>query len=145
MSKVQELANPNQVRDEWIKRLQDLVTDVEKWAKEIGWEVTRIDKKMRDSGVGSYKAPALVFQKEFTRLLLDPISREAPGADGVVDLYRMPALDDVASLYSYKGKWQIHDVQPKKITEAMVDEAEAIPLTRESFEAVVGRIGSHGA
>ena len=33
-----------------------------------------------------YQAPALLLQKETARVLLEPVGRAAPGAEGVVDL-----------------------------------------------------------
>ncbi len=48
------------------------------------------------------KRPALLMQEgPSAGLILEPIARSAPGADGVVDLYLLPAYDDIASLYFY--------------------------------------------
>ncbi len=47
-------------------------------------------------------------QRGTTRILLDPVARFVPRADGVVDLYLMPAYDDIASLYLVKGQWRVH-------------------------------------
>ena len=79
------------------------------WAEELGWSTRRIDKQMEDSQIGPYEAPALILQRDLTRVLLDPIARSAPNTEGVVDLYRMPAYEDVASLYFYDDNWYVHD------------------------------------
>jgi hypothetical protein len=53
---------------------------------------------MEDSQIGKYKAPGLLMQEGTDRILRDPIGRNAPGAEAVVDLYLMPAYDDIATL-----------------------------------------------
>lgn len=94
------IEEPEKLRDEWLSRLCALVDMVESWARELGWASRRIEKEMKDSEIGGYLAPALLIQKETSRVLLEPIARSAPAADGIVDLYLMPAYDDVASLTS---------------------------------------------
>src|SRR5262249_50078611 len=98
MATAEARREPTEDRDQllkgWLKRLGDLVQQVESWARELDWATRRIDKTMEDSWLGSYKAPALIMQRETTRVLLEPIARTAPGAEGVVDLYLMPAYDD---------------------------------------------------
>lgn len=68
------------LRDEWLTRLDKLVRSVRQWAEEFGWATRRIDKNLEDSQLGTYQAPALLMQKEFARVLLEPIARFAPGA-----------------------------------------------------------------
>lgn len=58
--------------------LTALVESIEGWARELGWSTRRIEKKMKDSEIGSYRAPALVMQEETTRALMDPIGRSTP-------------------------------------------------------------------
>src|SRR5262245_30172704 len=95
---------PGKLRDEWLSRLSDLTNLVRGWAEELDWSTPVISKRMKDSVLGPYEATALLMQKETTRVLLDPVARFAPGADGVVDLYLMPAYDDIASLYYVDGE-----------------------------------------
>jgi hypothetical protein len=59
---------------------------------------------MDDAEASTYHAPALLLQQETVRILLGPLARSAPGADGVVDLYLLLAYDDIASLYLIYGK-----------------------------------------
>ena len=47
-------------------------------------------------------------QREIDRVLLEPVTRFAPGTDGVVDLYLMPAYDDIATIYRVGGEWKLH-------------------------------------
>jgi hypothetical protein len=92
---------------------------------------------MEDSKVGPYKAPALVLQRDTTRVLLEPIARTAPGTEGVVDLYLMPAYDDIASLYFYDGDWQLHYPFPRSPIVATVRDAGHKPLSMDSFKEVL--------
>jgi hypothetical protein len=131
------IADWEKVRNEWVNRITALVGQVENWAQEFGWSTRRIDKRLEDSQVGTYKAPALLFQKETTRVLLEPIARSAPGADGVVDLYLMPAYDDVASLYFSGGGWQLHYLFPGTPAVANLKETKAKPLSKDSFREVL--------
>jgi hypothetical protein len=92
---------------------------------------------MEDSQLGTYKAPALILQKETVRALLEPVARFAPGVEGVVDLYLMPAFDDIASLYFYDDGWQLHYMSPASPTIATIREAEHRPLSKESLQNVL--------
>jgi len=121
----------------WLDRLSDLVTSVETWARELDWSTRRIEKKMKDSEVGAYRAPALIMQKETTRVSLEPIARSTPGSEGVVDLYLMPAYDDIANLYYFEGEWKLHFVFPGTVNVSPVEETESIKLTNESFRRVL--------
>lgn len=93
------------VRDEWVQAVEHLVTDVESWCKTRDWPTRRVAKRMEDSRIGEYQAPALVIQADLVKLMLEPIARFTPGGDGVVDLYRMPEYADTASLFRRQGKW----------------------------------------
>ena len=131
------------IRDEWIERLSRLVTDVERWAGSIGWASRRIDKSMKDSVIGPYKAPGLLLQKEFSRLILDPISRESPGSEGLVDLYVMPAFDDIASFSFDQGQWNVHHRLADVEAVATSGDAEARPLTRGTLAEVLDELVRH--
>jgi hypothetical protein len=125
------------LRNEWLARLSELVQCVEGWGQELDWSARRIEKKMHDSQLGTYKAPALLLQKETCRVLLDPISRSAPGAEGVVDLYLMPAYDDIASLYFSDGSWQLHYMFAAAPISAANRIADLQPLSKETLRAVL--------
>lgn len=97
--------NWEQVRDEWVRAVEQLVRDVEGWCREKDWPTRRIDKRLEDTRIGEYHAPALLMQVDLIKLMLEPIARFTPGSDGVVDLYRMPQYDDVASIFRRDGRW----------------------------------------
>lgn len=137
--------DPDKLRDDWLGRLSDLVNDVETWAKELDWSTRRIEKKLEDSQVGKYLAPALLMQKETTRVLLEPIARSAPGAEGVVDLYLMPAYDDIASLYYWEGGWKLHYLFPGDPIVSTISDASSKPLSRESLQEVLEEMSRNAA
>lgn len=125
------------LRDEWLCRLSDLVQNVQKWARDVGWTTRIIEVVLSDSQIGKYKAPALLLQEDSIRILLEPIARSAPGAEGVVDLYLMPAYDDIASLYFYDGDWHVHYMFPGTPTVANIRDAEAKALSLDTLREVL--------
>lgn len=124
-------------RNRWLELLSSLVAQIREWATDLDWSVKDVPKVMQDSTLGRYQAPGLLLQKDFTKLLLEPIARAAPGTEGVVDLYLMPGLDDIASLYYYGGGWKLHYMAPNSPTVATIRDASARPLTKEVFQDVV--------
>lgn len=95
------------VRDEWVRTVEQLVTDVESWCRANDWPTRRIGKRDSESPVGEYVVPALLVQADLVKLMLEPVARFAAGTDGVVDLYRMPQYDDVASICRRNGAWEV--------------------------------------
>jgi hypothetical protein len=132
-------------RAEWLKILADLTSQVKSWAEELDWSTRQIPKKMKDSRLGVYEAPALLMQKETTRVLLDPVARFAPGADGVVDLYLMPAYDDIASLYLVNGEWRVHYMFAGARAGATIRPADSCPLSKDAIGRFLNEMSSHAA
>jgi hypothetical protein len=132
-----QVADPARERDEWIQLLRELVTQVDGWVKPAEWSTREIEKEMEDSVLGPYNAPALLMQRAFVRVLLEPITRFAPGTDGVVDLYRMPAYDDIASVYRVAGEWKLHQASGGSSTVARARGVEPIDLNQENFLRVL--------
>lgn len=131
------------MHDEWLYRLSDLIQDVQKWATDIGWITRKIEVTLSDSQLGKYKAPALLLQEDTIKILLEPIARSAPGAEGVVDLYLIPAYDDIASLYFYDGEWNLHYMFPGTETVGSIREAAAKTLSSETLREVLEAIKSN--
>ena len=139
------IANWEQARDEWLGRLSGLVESVEAWAKDLGWSTRRVEKKMDDSQLGAYSAPGLLMQESTTRVLLEPIARFAPGVDGVVDLYLMPAYDDIATLYFYDGCWHLHYWFPGMPMAGDLWQTKGKPLSKESVMEVLDEMRKNAA
>ena len=134
-----------ELRDDWLKVLTDLTNQVRSWAEELDWSTRQVTKKMKDSRLGAYEAPALLMQKETIRVLLDPIARFTPGADGVVDLYLMPAYDDIASLYRVDGEWRLHYLFPGTPTVTTIQKAESHPLSKDVIRRVLNEMSINAA
>lgn len=132
-----------QIREDWLHRLSDLVQNVKAWAEGLGWATKKINVTLTDSQIGRYSAPALLMQEDNVRMLLEPIARSAPGADGVVDLYLVPAYDDIASLYLYNNGWHVHYMFPGSATVATIRDAEARPLSLDSLRDVLEAMKEH--
>jgi hypothetical protein len=131
----QEVVNRLAARREWIGRVSALVAQVEDWVKQLGWSTRRIEKRLEDSYIGKHLVPALLMQQETCRVLLEPVGRSAPGVDGVVDLYLMPAYDDIATIYYHDGLWNLHCVFPWEAAPAEnTREAMGKPLSIESLQ-----------
>lgn len=131
-------------RIDWIDRVNDLVKQVEQWAKGLGWATRRIEKKLDDSQIGKHRVPALMMQDGICRILLEPVGRTTPGTDGLVDLYLMPAYDDIASLYFYENRWNLH--YPRSDASGVpVREASSEPLSKETLQKVLDELKAHAA
>jgi hypothetical protein len=129
----------------WHKRVSDLVGQVEQWGRELGWSTRRIEKNLEDSLVGKHQAPALLLQEDTWRILLEPIGRSAPGVEGVVDLYLMPAYDDIATLLFYGDRWNLHYLPWDDPAAATVKEKAGVPLSKEALRRVLEEMKQHAA
>jgi hypothetical protein len=131
--------------DDWMSRLAALIDLVDAWVTAAGWSTRRVEKKMQDSEFGTYQAPALLMQEGTTRVILEPIARSAPGADGVVDLYLLPAYDDIASLYLYAGGWNVHYPFPGDPLVPVVEEIPPRPLSEETLKEILEEMAKNAA
>ena len=132
-------------RANWICRIDSLVKQVEEWARELGWSTRRVEKTLDDTRIGEHRVPALLMQEETCRVLLEPLGRSAPGVEGVVDLYLMPAYDDIASLYYSKGQWNLHYMFPGTESAATISEAAALPLSKQVLGKVLAEMRQNAA
>jgi hypothetical protein len=132
-----------EVRDRWRRRLDDLVGKVRGWVEPEHWVTKPYPKKMRDIDGTVFEVPSLFIQKGPTRLLLDPIAYDAPGTEGVVDLYLMPTYDDTASLYLVDGRWQIHYIFPDQPAVAGIQQPEVMELSGKTINRVLDEIVAH--
>lgn len=129
----------------WNERVTSLVGQVERWAREMDWSTRRVEKKLDDARIGKHRVPALLMQQDTCRVLLEPVGRSAPGTEGIVDLYLMPAYDDIASLYYYGNQWNLHYLFPGTKPVATVREAESMLLSKKSLEKVLAELRQHVA
>ena len=125
---------------DWLGRLSELMSSVEAWAVDLGWTTRRIELTRQDSLAGTYLAPALLLQDRACRILVEPITHRAPGVDGVVDLYAMPAYDDIATLYLLDGQWSIVD---RDSATGAVQDADQSQLTAAVLGDVLAKMKQH--
>jgi hypothetical protein len=127
--------NWEQVRDEWVRAVEQLVSDVEGWCREQDWPTRRIDKRLEESRIGEYVVPALIIQADLVKLMLEPAARFASGSEGVLDLYRMPQYDDAASILRRDSGW----VYVATITEDKLAREQRFNLPDSDVAGVTGR------
>ena len=123
--------------DLWQERVSLLVENVRKWAVDLGWSTKPIEKKLDDAELGRHIVPALVMQKNTTRILLEPYARKTLDSDGSVDLYLLPTYDDLASLYHDQNGWRVHYMFPGTPPVSTLKDASPLPLTKDVFETIV--------
>ncbi len=134
------VTDSSQLREQWLSSLDELIVTVKAWCEPDGWVTRKIDKTMRDSQLGKHSAPALLMQRDTTRVLLDPVGHSAPEAEGVVDLYLLPAYDDIARLVSRNKQWSIFYLFRSRAGNSprlKGIEEEFLPLTRETLRAIL--------
>jgi hypothetical protein len=84
-----------QQRDQWIARVEALVTQVTEWSIAEGWTVERAPKTIREKLLGTYDVSKLHVKLPGGELILEPIGIQVPGEDGRVDLEAFPTLNRV--------------------------------------------------
>jgi hypothetical protein len=141
-----EVEGPEVVVARWQERLNILVRQVKEWVEKDRWRTRIIEKPIDDRELGRHKVPVLLMERDTVEVALNPVSALVPGAEGAVDLYLVPAYDDIASLYFENGQWIIHYTFPADPGETdSVIEPKVMPLSEETIIQVLNSIVSHGA
>ena len=73
------------------------------------------------------------------------MARFAPGSEGVVNLYLMPAYDDIASLFIVNGEWRLHYTSPRNQSVEKTTESEPRMLSKETLAEVLNEMSNHAA
>jgi hypothetical protein len=130
--------------DQFVSRVNELVESTRRWVEPHEWVTKPYPKKMRDEDRNAFEAAALFLQKGPVRVLLDPVSFDVPGAEGLVDIYLMPTYDDMASLYFENGEWRIHYAFPPDPRESRsIVETQSLSLSERSIVQVLDSIADH--
>ncbi|SFI78387.1 hypothetical protein [Planctomicrobium piriforme] len=127
-------------RSRWIERVEALATQIETWARLDDWSTRRIQFRMKDAVIGNHTLPAVLMQKETCKVILEPVARSSPRAEGIVDLYLLPEYDDIASIYFYGGDWHLHYMFKESPTVNTIRDAERVDLTPENFEKILSEM-----
>jgi hypothetical protein len=131
-------------REQFRRRVEELVARFEVEVDRGEWVTRRYPKKLRDDSRQVYEVPALYLQKGPTSLLLDPVGYDVPGAEGAADLYLMPTYDPTASVYFEGGEWVIHYAEPPDRAEAPAEvETKAVHLSADTINQVLNSIAEH--
>jgi hypothetical protein len=128
--------------EQFKQRVEELVARFEGEVDRREWVTRRYPKRLRDDSGLVYEVPALYLQKGATKLLLDPIGYDVPGALGAADLYLMPTYDPTASVYFEDGQWMIHYNSPPDPIETR-SPVEAQALSTETINEVLNSIADH--
>jgi hypothetical protein len=133
------------VKAAWVDRLGMLVDQVEGWARKSGWRTRRIAKTLNERRLGTYSAPVLLMEKDTVEVVLNPVARFVPGADGAVDLYAAPAYDDLASLYFEGDHWVVHyGKRPDPLDAEGVVEIKPYPYSEQTIVRILDTMAING-
>ena len=139
------ISDPEAVKAEWLDRLNALVGEVEGWARASGWRTRRIAKTVNERRLGTYKVPVLLMEKDTVEVVLNPVARFVPGADGAVDMYLAPAYDDIASLYFEGDHWVVHyGERPGPMATEGAVEVTPRPFAEQTIRTILDGITAHG-
>ncbi|HLN33585.1 MAG TPA: hypothetical protein VK395_38015 [Gemmataceae bacterium] len=137
--------DPEAVKAEWLGRLGSLVDEVEGWARASGWRTRQIAKTVKERRLGTYRVPVLLMEKDTVEVVLNPVARFVPGADGAVDLYVAPAYDDIASLYFEGDHWVVHyGERPDPLATQSVVEITPHPYGEHTIRAILDGMAVNG-
>lgn len=129
---------------EWLGRLNALVSLIKGWVEASGWRTRQTTKPVTEAGLGRYEAPLLLMERGGVEVVLSPLARVSPGVDGVVDLYLMPAYDDVASLHFENGRWRVRSaIALDATTSRPSNEAKQLPLGEAAINRILDATAGH--
>jgi hypothetical protein len=139
-----QIENPEAVLARWQDGPNIVVQEVKAWVEKAGRRTRTIEKSINDRKLGKHTVPVLLMEKDAVEVALNPASPLVPGGEGAVDLYLVPAHDDIATLYFESGRWVIHyHVQPETQETPSACETELLPLSEETIIRVLNSIASH--
>lgn len=121
----------------WVEKLGRLIEDLRTWSNELDWSTRVITKTMRESDVPPYEAPALLLQKEFTRLLVEPYGRRVVGGGSGLDVYVMPEYEDTAQICDGSGRWVIIHDDLAQLKAGGGDSRTKKRLTRANWKSLI--------
>ena len=128
---------PDAVRAEWLDRLQALASEVKGWVEKHDWRTRLVSKPVRDGILGRFEVPLLLMEKVGVQVALNPVPPFVSRSNGCVDLYIVPAYDEVAGLYCEDGVWTLFYVFQEDGPKDHRREAEALPFLEDSLIRVL--------
>ena len=119
---------------EWLGALEKLCGEVEEWATRRDWAVKRDKKQLSEPLLGDYSAPRLLIHTLEARLLLDPITRFAAGAEGLAELCVLPSYDS-AQILRHRNRWYIR-LPDADSRSQMLSEATFVKTVRQLLKSL---------
>lgn len=86
------------MKSEWLDAVNQLVVQIEGWAKKQGWASHRGTLSISEPGLGTYEVPMLTVEIPGGEVYVKPIARVVGGGDGRVDIQAFPTLSRVKLL-----------------------------------------------
>ena len=135
------LGDVEAARAEWCGTVNALASRVRGWVEGHEWRTRLVSKPTRDPLLGRFEVPLLLMERNGVQIALNPVSRflvtaEDGVEEGSVDLYVVPAYDEVASLYYDGETWTLFYVFDRTATDRR-GRAEVMPLTAGSMLRVL--------
>lgn len=96
------------VLQEWERAADGLVASTESWAQELGWVTRRVEKRLSETFLGTYKIPQLLMHAAPNLYVLDPVARFVPGAAGAFELSIQPSFSTAGLSRDFGGIWYAH-------------------------------------
>ena len=92
---------------EWVEAQDKMLEVAKAAAASKGWYAQKDEKEVRESLLGTYKAPRLRIKSLDREVVFDPIARFCAGQRGVVDLVHLTTYETVYLVTFKDGQWQI--------------------------------------
>ena len=101
--------------DEWKNALNQLAAEVVLWANEENWSIHKESRTLRESGLGSYRAPVIRLKSAQGEIWIEPTARFTAGTgEGRVDITGWPSHSR-ATLIRQGDRWKIYDERFKQM------------------------------
>lgn len=123
-------ADAARMKAEWLRQLDDLMADIDRWLEPAvaeGLRVTKGKTELIERGLGSYSAPVRTVEFAGNRVTIEPVARVIVGGHGRVDV-KSPRVTASLIFWKPEERWLI-------VRERNWERRE--PLTEESFERLM--------
>jgi hypothetical protein len=94
-------------RAEWLHTIEQILGEIEHWAHDAGWLVSRSRRTIQEDSIGTYDAPILQVKTPPGNLIVEPIAYSIfSGVKGRIDLYAWPSMHRVR-LVKVDDQWRV--------------------------------------
>ncbi len=107
------------VRDEWIRSVDTVMTEVQEWCSQLGWTHRHIPKDIFERLLGSYEMESLLFYAEGDQFELSPAARFVPGSLGMIEFRVLPSYNAI-KINRFDSGWRVRRDDGKEAVSATV-------------------------